>query len=197
MKTSSKVFLFLLVLNLLPLSLSADYFEVKARAACFFPTATLIKKIYDSEIAQYQIEASYRFCNPLSIWANGAYTTDNGRSIGEHDKTQLRLWPISAGLKYTLDLPCGFETYLGLGGTYSLLRIHDHSPFVTQHVRRYRFGGIVKTGIVYRFCNWALVEIFSDYYYTKFHFHGTKNNVERNDLNVSGFLVGGGVGFTF
>lgn len=184
-----------------PLNLLAGEQEAKIRVAYFRPEASILRSIYGNGFIQYQLDYSWNFCGKLDYFANIGYMNKHGHSIGEEDPTRLRLTPISTGLKYNFNfcnLCTGLEGYLGAGLTYSLLRIHDDSPFVIRHSGKNNLGWIAKSGLTFTFCNCGVAEIFLDYYYTEFHFSGvTSNNVVRNDLNLSGLLFGGGLGVKF
>lgn len=99
--------------------------------------------------------------------------------------------------------------FIGGAACYSLLRIHDHSEYVHEHVRKGSWGGLFQSGMTYDFCNWAYASIFFDYYFQRFHFHDDRIRsssgssdfndrfVERFDLNMNGYKVGVGLGVSF
>lgn len=208
MNSVRKTLLFLFVYNLFalaPSGLSAGWTDdrdecwgIEARVACFCPQSKTFRKIYANRLAQYQLEYSCRFSQKWCGWGNIGYSTDSGHSIGEHDRTNFNLWPFSTGLKYYLGSIQDWEAYLGAGVAYSYVTMTDHSPFVKRHIRKKCFGGVGKFGLSYTFWNCGSINLFVDYYYTNFHFSGTtRHNIVRNNLRMSGFLYGGGLGVQF
>lgn len=187
----------LLSLCLLPSWAAADGFDVEGRVGYFYPMSKNVREIYPDGMPEYQIEASYLVCCPWSVWANVGYMTKRGHSEGFHDPARITMVPIAVGGKFSYALNCDFECYLGLGASYSILRIHDESPYVDEHVHKNAFGVTAKSGLLYRFWSCWFIEGFIDYNYTKFNFSGHKDNIQRNDLDMSGFLFGGGIGLSF
>lgn len=177
--------------------LHADGIELKDRTGIFFPTTRLIRKIYHNTIPLYQLELSYRRCSPWSFWANVGYLTDHGHSLGERDPTRLYFFPAGMGINYHRCIWCNLEAYLGAGISYSTVCFKDDSPYVQQHTKKCAFGVMAKSGIVYQYSRCGSLELFLDYLYSEFHFTGSQNNVERHSLNLSGLLLGIGLGYTF
>lgn len=182
---------------LVPTWLTGEGFDIGARAGYFLPMSDNVRKIYSDGWAEYELDASYQIYCPWSIWANVGYMHVNGHSIVLHNHTDLTMVPVALGLKYDWKLNCDFNAYLGVGGSYSILRIHDKSPFVHQHIHSYGWGVTAKSGLQYRFACWGYIEGFVDYNWTQFDFSGHKDNIYRNNLDMSNFLFGGGIGLTF
>lgn len=169
---------------------------LELRVADFYPLNGTMRRIYDCGIPFYQVEASYSQSGPVSAWLNAGYLGKRGRSIGEEDRTYLRLVPIGFGLKYSFYLPYCWQGYVGAGPAYSFLTIHDHSDF-NHHIRREALGAMAKLGFTYEFWKCAFLDIFVDYYYTEFKFSGNRNCIRRNDLDASALIFGAGLGWNF
>lgn len=200
----------------------------EARVAYYRPSSKRVRHIYGDGWADYQLELSKSFkmlgglwkgcsCRVLEdiewrIWTGVSGFSRNGDSIGFHDKTKLQLIPISFGLKIFYPIFCNTKVFIGGAACYSLLRIHDHSEYVHEHIRKESWGGLFQSGITYDFCSWAHASVFFDYYFQRFHFHddrlssfsGSSDSygnssrfVERFDLNMNGYKVGVGLGISF
>jgi outer membrane protein len=178
------------------------------RVAYYHPSSKRVRDIYGKGWADYQLELSKSFknCGGLEdvewrIWTGISGFSKNGDSIGLHNKTKIQLVPISLGLKIFYPIICNTKVFLGGAACYSLLRIHDHSEYVHEHIRKESWGGIFQSGITYDFCSWAFASIFLDYYFQRFVFHNDRTShcrfVERMDLNMNGFKVGAGLGISF
>jgi outer membrane protein len=200
------------------------------RVAYYHPSSKRVRHIYGDGWADYQFELSKSFkgfgglgggcCSCFNdiewrVWAGVSGFSKKGHSIGFHDDTKLQLVPISFGLKIFYPIFCNTKVFIGGAACYSLLRIHDHSEYVHQHVRKESWGGLFQSGITYDFCSWAYVSVFFDYYFQRFHFHDDKLSsfsgssdsylfsssssryIERSDLNMNGYKVGAGIGISF
>jgi outer membrane protein len=133
-----------------------------------------------------------------------------GESIGFHDHTRLQLIPINFGARLYYPIFCNTKIFIGGAACYSFLRIRDHSDYVKRHVDKEEWGALFQSGITYTACDWLVVTAFFDYFFQRFNFHDEHYSsfygssyfyddryIERNDLNLSGYKVGVGLGLTF
>lgn len=174
-------------------------FNIEGRFAAFVPFEHKVRKIYNDFLPSVEVETSMRVWDCFSAFFNASYVWNTGHSLGVGNKTQLQIVPLSLGLKWVQPWICDIDVYLGAGATYSFLRIHDHSPFVHEHVNKQAWGGTAKAGFIYHYTSCLFFEGFVDYIYTRFNFHESDDTpyVERNDLNMSGIKFGVGVGYNF
>lgn len=169
--------------------------DFQARESYYYPTSSKVRKIYPN-ISEFQLELSYQPCgNIWGGWIEGGYVSKKGKSIGSDNHTQLKLYPLSAGIKY-LFVSCKWTVYIGAGLAYSFLRIKNDSPYVPKFSKANRVGGVGKIGFDYHI-GFLTLGGFIDYYYTNFHFSGHKHNIKENDVNMSAFLFGGAIGVNF
>lgn len=178
-------------------------FEVSARAAAFIPIFENVRKAY-GDMGDYQLEFSQNFGKLWSLWAGAQYIYGTGHSNSSckgciRAKTKLHLWPLSFGLKYNFYFGSCTDIYLGAGVVYSFLRIHDHWPYVIQHISKGGVGGLFKLGAKHYFTRLFFIEVFADYLLQRFHFHNPHSGpfVQRHNLYLDGVLLGGGLGFNF
>ncbi|MDP1879689.1 MAG: hypothetical protein Q8K60_01955 [Parachlamydiaceae bacterium] len=190
--------------------------SVTARVAYFHPASSKVRDIYSNGWADYQIEIGKEFCNNLQLWVGVSGFSQNGRSIisglsssydsffdfsSRGDKTSISFIPVYLGLKYFFPITCQLKAYIGAAGLYGSLRIKDHSHYVHEHVDKKGFGGLVQIGLNYYFDKCFFLNVFGDYLFQHFDFsndhHSSYYYVERNDLNLNGYKVGAGIGFTF
>lgn len=184
----------------------------------FQPFSNRVKDIYCSGWTDYEAEITANFVTNLGYCSDcpiywGFFSGVNGFSIkghaeGCHSKTRLELIPVQCGIKCYFPIYCNVTMYLGAGGCYSFLNIHDNNPYVKRHLRKQNFGGIIKSGISYHFCEWGFFNVFIDYLFQEFRFHSTKfitynygrpeeNYIGGNNVNMSGYKIGLGLGLTF
>lgn len=173
-----------------------DY-TVEARVSYFRPFSKRLREVYQNGWANYEIQASQTFCNGWTIWEGVSGWPVNGRSTCLHNKTHMRLWGLKLGvLRQFYCTPC-LRFYLGAGGTYNFLRIHDKSHFVREHFSKNNFGAVVQTGIYYFLNQYCFLDINFQYLYQRFHFSRHRQHVPKRDVDLSGLQIGGGLGILF
>jgi outer membrane protein len=166
--------------------------EPEVRVAAFYPSSKKFRRIYHQWSADYQVEISKPVYKGFSGFINGSWLHDKGQASGFENSSRINVVPLSFGAKYSYCFcPC-LRAYGGLGATYTFLRIHDDSEFVSRHLSKESWGGIAKSGIQY---TWRcfFFDVFADYLYQPFRFAGN-SEVERNRINVGGIKLGIGLG---
>lgn len=206
----------------------AYYYDIQARIGGYLATSKQSKEAFQEGIPVYQLEASCFFSAPWEwvpwkAWINGSFMRGNGREerLG---RTHSNLTILSAGLKYTWQINCFSEFYLGLGPTLSWLRMKTEGPlpegFWDGHwhghskIAKKQAGVVLKSG--YRFIwDTMLFDVFADYFVTAFHYKNfaktylfpvqpavnkvhTKNRKDgHHRLDLGGFIFGGAFGVPF
>lgn len=184
--------------------------SVEARVAYYHPSSSKVRRIYGDGWADYQLEVSKGIFCDWRIWAGVSGFSREGESIGFHDHTRLQLIPVSLGVKYYYPFCDDFKAYVGGAACYSFLRIKDDSEFVRRHTHKNDWGGLVQAGLTYNFWECAYVSCFFDYFFQEFSFHDSHHRssygsnydygsrfIERSDLDMSGYKLGVGFGYTF
>ncbi|MBX7067422.1 MAG: hypothetical protein K1X28_09340 [Parachlamydiales bacterium] len=173
------------------------YVLIEATGAYFLPTNDIYKKIYSHGSGIYGLEMSVHAWQELYAWTSVSYFSKGGRSIGEGDKTELKLVPIGVGLKYFFPIGC-WDIYLSGGILASYLHLHDYSPFVIQSNSKWTVGGTGKIGVLWNLAQYFFIDAFSSYSYMKFDFDSTHGGkIVPHDVNLSGWSFGGAFGFRF
>lgn len=162
---------------------------------------------------------------PWKFWVNGSYMTGSGHAerLG---RTHSNMSTLSLGLKHSWRIDCYGEFYLGAGPSLSWLRMKTHEVkpegFWDGHwhghrkISKKQAGGVLKSGFQLKFWEGRLlIDVFGDYLITAFHYknlskrhlhhavpavnkihkHSRKEGHHR--LDISGFKVGGAIGFPF
>lgn len=170
--------------------------EAEVRVAYFYPTSHAFREIYKGGRTDYQIEIAKQICNNFSVWTSIDFLSKKGYSDPLRDGTHVHLTPLSLGVKYLYPISSCISVYAGLGGCYTWFRVKNDSPFVRRHVNKEAFGLVVKTGIRYDIACNVFLDLFTDYFYQPFHFHGHHGNKGRH-VDVGGFKFGAGLGYAF
>lgn len=171
----------------------------QGRISAYFPLERKITRIYSTAFAFYEGEFDLPLWCNISSYFSAGYLENTGHSHGLHNRTKLEMVPFALGLKYYKGICSYLDYYIGAGVTYSLLYMHDDSPYVKHHISKSSVGGTAKFGIIYFFCENWLFDLSVDYLYQRFSFRKShsRNNVERHDLDMSGIKLGASVGYAF
>lgn len=178
-------------------SLSARDYILEFKGAGFFPTNDCFKDIYGKSGALWGPELTVQLCNEWYGFASIDYFQKKGKSIGLCDETKVKLVPMALGLKYMRSCEC-IDWYLGLGFQPAYISTNNCSEYVLTKQSRWGFGGVAKGGTYIDLsCNFVL-DLFVGYSFVK---TGCKKvctqNVVPLKVNVSGVIVGGGIGYRF
>lgn len=189
--------LFLLAFLLQETSLYAkvvDEVSLQAKGGVFVPFSNEVRKIYNGVISDIEWELGTRFFKNWQSWANVSYIFfEDGRSLGLHESANLKLLPLSLGIKYFQPINPSTDFYFGAGAVCSFLWVDNHSRYIPNHMRKIAPGAIVKTGFIYRWDEHFFVEGFLDYLYQRFEF-SKSHHVGSHDLNLSGIKFGFALG---
>jgi outer membrane protein W len=169
---------------------------VEARFSYFRPTSHLLREIYGNGGINYEITATVPVWKNLNIWVAADYFSEDGRSLGGHQKTRLRIVPLTLGLKYFFDAN-KFSPYAGLGMRYFFVHVHNDSSFVNREISRSGMGGVAEIGTLYWLSKHFLLDIFTNYSFKELHAHTSRSGVETHGQQVGGWNFGGGVGYKF
>ncbi len=184
--------------------LAARDILLEFKGAYFKPTGKHFKHIYKGS-ALYGPELSVQLSECNEHWY-GFFSVDYYRkkdhSIGLNNPTKVTLLPIGIGVKYfTPACWCdNTDFYVGLGFQPVRVHTHDFSPFVIPKITKWALGGIVKGGALVTFsCNFFL-DLFLAYSFAHVRSHeavAPTGPVVPLKANISGFIVGAGLGYRF
>lgn len=173
-----------------------DRFTTQVRGGYFYPASSKAREIYKKGGSEYETESSVRLYNHLNLWVNFNYFQRHGFSRGRHDSTSIHLYPLSCGLKYAVSVADGVSVYIGVGPSYTWVKIHDDSPYLTRNIHRREWGGVSKLGLTYYFVRHFFLDVYADYYYTRI--SGVhKSGAVAHCADVGGLRAGLGVGASF
>ncbi|HSX26431.1 MAG TPA: hypothetical protein VLE89_05425 [Chlamydiales bacterium] len=178
--------------------LLASPFSLQFRGGYFYPAAELIQDVYDTGGGDYETEIAAKLHRNLSGWMNFNYFFRKGHTIGFDRGTFIRIFPLSLGLKYKFLVTDVIDFYIGVGPTYTWVRIHDD---VSHRIIWRQAGGIVgKTGFLYYLPHPRLFfDIYFDYYYTHISqiTFALRPIIKNEGVNIGGLRGGAGLGIFF
>ncbi|MCB0386391.1 MAG: hypothetical protein KDD43_13445, partial [Bdellovibrionales bacterium] len=140
------------------------------------------------------------FLKDLYLFGGFNYLDAEGHSLGGHDQTEIRIIPLSLGLKYMYTAIEGsnpLKLYLGAGFRYFFVRVKNDVSFVKSRVTKSGLGGVVEGGALYFINNVVFLNGFIDYSFRNLGIINTKTGVSGKGVEVGGLSIGGGLGFQF
>lgn len=185
-------------------------FAVEGRVAYYRPSSGKVREIYGDGWTDYEVQISTGFCRDWRVWVGVNGFSREGESICFHDHTDLQFVPITFGVKYFppfFPMCEEFKFFIGAGGCYSFLNIKDDYKYVHHHTHKEGWGGLIEAGVNYYFWRGAYVSLFVDGFFQEFGFHNSyisssgsscpSSEIIRDDLDMSGFRLGVGIGYRF
>jgi outer membrane protein len=154
-----------------------------------------LRHIYDKGVLDLQLVSSFCVWTPLYIYLAGEYIGAKGRSIGGHDRTKVRIVPISLGLQYIQPITYDFRYYLTLGPRVFYFHQKNHGPGVPSQINKWGCGGFVNTGFMYYLSEHIIVDFYGEYSYKRMHFETHKAATSGGHLQIGGLTLGGGIGY--
>ncbi|MBI3211263.1 MAG: hypothetical protein HYZ47_01070 [Simkania negevensis] len=176
---------------------------IEGKIGYFQPASGILKEIYGKGWTNYQFEISQglsksqRGWKNIYLWGSVNYVTKTGRSLGGHDKTNIRILPLSAGFKLVCPLMSSLDMYFSGGARYFFLYIDNEVDFVLKKVRNNGLGGVFSIGTLIHPRPHFFIDLFADYSIKEFNFHKERPTVKRYKLQVGGLTVGAGIGVNF
>jgi hypothetical protein len=154
-----------------------------------------LRHVYDKGVLDLQLTSSFRFWKPLYAYFAIEYINAEGRTIGGHKKTKIRIVPLSLGVQYIQPVTCDFKYYLTIGPRYFFFHQHNYSSGLQPIVNKNGCGGFINTGFMYYLSNHIIIDFFGEYSYKMMHFKSHRTLVEGNSFQVGGLTLGAGLGY--
>lgn len=181
---------------------------IEFRSSYFYPSSSSFRKIFDHAKVNYELTStiplyveSCAWTQQMNLWIALDYFSCKGDSTALHDKTHIRIIPITLGLKYFYPLPCQqmpLNFYLAGGMKYYFVHTHNHSDQVKKTMDRKGLGGVLEVGFLTTIKNHLVLDLFVSYSFKSFGApsHSTPA-VKMTGMNISGVNIGGGIGYQF
>ncbi len=167
---------------------AAQETSLELRPSAFFHSGKRFREVYASVGPTIGIEVSKRFCKRYAAWIDVDYLKEKSDENG-CCKTSLGILNTSLGVRYLYPLGCLCELYVGIGPTFSWVDLKNHTCCGHEHFSRLAVGGVVKTGLYYRFYRDYFIDVFVDYLYQSVHI--------GHSIDIGGLKLGIGIGTQF
>ncbi len=154
-----------------------------------------LRHMYGKGVLDLQLASSFRVWKPLYLYAAAEYIGANGRTLGGHERTKIRLVPLSLGLQYILLITYDLKYYLTAGPRAFHFHQKNHSRGLPSTVNKWGCGGFFNTGFMYHLSEHIIIDFFGEYSYGRMHFKTDRGNVKGNSLQVGGLTLGAGIGY--
>ncbi len=172
---------------------------LEVKGGYFFFSQSKLRKVYDNGGEDVQLGLTVPLWKQLNLYLGGEFLERRGRSLNDHQRTRIREFPISLGLKPTFSICSILDWYLNIGPKYFFVYMKNNSDFVNRHRDKNGLGGFVGTGILLHPARskYFFLDIFGEYSYKRMHFHSDEKNVIGHSAQIGGFVFGGGLGYSF
>lgn len=193
-----KMLLSLLMISCFP----ASAVSVEGDASVFFPTDNVMQKVYGTLWQNYGIMVSHLQplwggAQPLSFFGQVNYIFSRGYSEGGDERTRIQLVPLTFGLQWIQPVTDGIELFVGAAPRYYFMKIENDSPYVPCTVKDKGCGFYCSFGSFIVPREHFMITLFVDYSYMKFKAPAAQTGLVSFATPVSGFSLGGGLGWNF
>jgi hypothetical protein len=176
--------------------------SIEADASAFFPTNHTVRNVYGNVWQNYGITFDHiqpfsGTFQPISFFGQVNYLFSHGCSEGGNQPTHIQLVPITFGLKWIQNIHNNVELYMGIAPRYYFMAIDNNSSYVPNHQNNNGCGAYITAGSFFYPIKNCMINLFLDYSYMKFKAPCSTSYYESFSTNVSGFSLGGGIGWHF
>lgn len=175
--------------------------SVEADVSTFFPTDETMQRIYGkvwpSIALVFDHMIPFKSIPQLSFFGQIDWLGSKGCSLIFHQRTHIECAPLTAGFKWIQTINQVAEWYFGLAPKYYFMRIKNYSRYVPSLSHQHGCGGFITTGFFLYPIEHCLVNLFLNYSYMKFDAPCSTDAYTGFCTKVSGFNLGGGVGWKF
>lgn len=170
---------------------------LEAKAGYFIPIADRYKKVFSGS-GIYGLEADVQIYRPLYFYLGADYYTESGHTRGSTDfPCSIEMIRPFAGFKFIFQTRHTVRPYLGVAFQEAYVKNKTKAPTLIREENHWQEGALGQVGIV---CVWNhfVLDIFGNYSWLVVHMKGSKTKpVIVHHQNISGFTVGGGLGYQF
>lgn len=202
-----KKYIYLLLLTILSLSLSAEIHFVnqslfEAKGGYFIFSDKNLRDIYKGGGAAVQVcvstpIATSRDMYALDLYSSVGYLTRSGYSLNDHQKTTLWQIPVNLGIRPSISPFPTLQCYCTFGPSYFYVHQHNESQYVPQNPGSSGIGFFINTGMSYLFHKTLTLDVFAEYFYGKTHFHSKEPIYYSERIQTGGYIFGAGIGYAF
>ncbi len=169
---------------------------VEAKFSYFYFSSEELRKVYDQGGINYEVATCIPVWRGFHLWGAVDYFYKEGRSLEGDEKTNIRIIPLTLGLKYIYHTN-KFGFYGGVGPRYFFVRTKNDSDFVDSKTSVSGLGGVAEAGVLYSLSKHWLLDLFGSYSFKRLHPHTSHSTVQTHAEQVGGWNIGGGLGYKF
>lgn len=171
--------------------------SVEVKGGYFVFADAKMRSVYNKGGVDVQLSGSFPCWRNFKFYTSVEYLRREGRSLGECQKTAIWQVPVSVGLKASAKVTECLTSYAAVGPRYFYAKVRNNSCFVDRNLSKNGVGGFVTAGFTFAPGSPVFIDLFGQYAYQKAQFHPSKANVCGRNIQVGGFVVGGGLGYKF
>lgn len=187
----------LLALLLFNDSHAIDEFSIEGRVGYFVFASDKMRDVYSDGGFEVGVSATYPLCDIWNLYASLGFIEAWGKSPHFREKTTFRQIPLDVGIKPVIAVCSNVDWYMAIGPRFYYAQQHNDSDFVSKRLHRSGVGLFVNSGFdFYQTCNYSF-NVFGEYSYQPSKPSSKKEDTYRKSVQIGGFAVGGGMGYTF
>lgn len=196
--------------NAIPLEDSSDFFSVdapdfekreshefsfEADISYFIPQSHLVRDVFGGTLF-YRIEFKTQIAKGLYSYLSGGYSFSEGESA-RGKSTDLYTIPCELGIIFSLKTD-RIHPYLGAGGVASYNHINNASRCGPHSQSAGSYGGVFKSGVFAYLKGGLFLGLSFNYYlFSKTEFSPAPKNFDSRKVDLSGYSLGSGCGYSF
>ncbi len=161
--------------------------SIEIRSSAFFHSSARFREVYGNVGPTFGIEATKSFCG-FDAFVDLDYFSKRSCQ-NECCKSRIEIINGSFGLKYNYNFCSLADVYVGLGPSLSRANLSENSCCGKDKRSKVAIGVVVKSGLIYQFCDCYFLDFFVDYLYQPIHF--------SRHIDFGGVKTGLGLGAKF
>lgn len=170
--------------------------RVEAKAGYFIFKNSKMRDVYDNGGFEIQLSGSYHLLDVWHLYGSVGYLQACGKSMNFHEKTKIWQIPVDIGLKPIVALTPCMDWFMAIGPRFFYVHQRNHSDYVSKNVEKGNIGMFVNSGIDFTpACNYY-INLFGEYSYQPIRPSSSKDGVHSKTIQIGGFTVGVGFGYT-
>lgn len=171
--------------------------SIEGQAGYFIFADNTMRDIYDNGGFKVALSATYPLQDIWNLYASLGFIEAWGKSLHFKERTSFWQIPLDIGIKPVICLCSDVDWYLAVGPRFFYAHQRNHSDYVSKNIGKSGVGVFVNTGFdFYRTCDFNF-NVFGEYAYQSIRPSSSKHGTHRKCIEIGGFAIGGGVGYTF
>lgn len=170
-------------------------FSFEGAVSYFIPQSHFVRDIFGG-FPFYRLEFKTQVFKGVYSYLSGGYAFSDGESVSGKS-TDLYMIPCELGMLLALKAK-RIHPYLGAGGVASYKHVNNESRCGPHSQSAWSYGGVFKLGSFAYLKEGLFLDLFLNYYlFSKVEFAPVPKNLDSRKVDLSGYSLGCGCGYSF